>query len=109
MMALGCCVGFSVPFVHNRRCQREQCKRSLQIAERRGGRRSQREQFEAARTRQSPARVKGHILPIGGEPIRQEWPRATEIGVDTTSFRVPSSTARHALGGKSFKNAIVFE
>ncbi|WP_297832336.1 hypothetical protein, partial [uncultured Rikenella sp.] len=70
---------------------------------------SEKEQFEAARTRQSPARVKGHILPIGGEPIRQEWPRATEIGVDTTSFRVPSGTARHALGGKSFKNAIVFE
>ncbi|WP_300856970.1 hypothetical protein, partial [uncultured Rikenella sp.] len=31
--------------------------------------------FEA---RQSPARQRGHILPIGGEPIRQEWPRATE-------------------------------
>ncbi len=28
---------FLVLFVHNRRCQREQCKRSLQIAERRGG------------------------------------------------------------------------
>ncbi len=46
LMALGCCVGFLVLFVHNRRCQRGQCKRSLQIAERRGGRRSQREQFQ---------------------------------------------------------------
>ena len=35
---------FLVLFVHNRRCQRVQCKRSLQIAERRGGRRSQKEQ-----------------------------------------------------------------
>ncbi len=23
------------------------------------------------------ARLRGHILPIGGEPIRREWPRAT--------------------------------
>ncbi|WP_300400869.1 hypothetical protein [uncultured Rikenella sp.] len=37
LMALGCCVGFSVPFVYNRRCQRGQCKHGLQIAERRGG------------------------------------------------------------------------
>ncbi|WP_304708967.1 hypothetical protein, partial [uncultured Rikenella sp.] len=37
---------FLVLFVHNRRCQRVQCKRSLQIAKRRGGRRSQREQFQ---------------------------------------------------------------
>jgi len=36
---------FLVLFVHNRRCQREQCKRSLQIAKRRGGRRSQKEQY----------------------------------------------------------------
>ncbi|WP_294593208.1 hypothetical protein, partial [uncultured Rikenella sp.] len=33
---------FLVLFVHNRRCQQEQCKHSLQIAERRGGKRAQR-------------------------------------------------------------------
>ncbi|WP_304709376.1 hypothetical protein, partial [uncultured Rikenella sp.] len=33
---------FLVLFVHNRRCQRAQCKHGLQIAERRGGKRAER-------------------------------------------------------------------
>ncbi len=47
-----------------------------------------------------PLRLKGHILPIGGEPIRQELPRATETCFD--------KSARHTLGGESSKLACTF-
>ena len=59
---------FSVPFVHNRRCQRVQCKRSLQIAERRGGRRSQKEQFHSGQCLDARRRLKERFNYFGNEP-----------------------------------------
>ena len=47
------------------------------------------------KARLSPARLREHILPIGGKPIRQDknCRGRLKLGVDPSSFQVPSGTA----------------
>ncbi len=68
LMALGCCVGFLVLFVHNRRCQRGQCKRSLQIAERRGGRQANENSSSRGSDQIARRRLKKRFNYFGSSP-----------------------------------------
>ena len=91
---------FSVPFVHNRRCQRVQCKRSLQIAERRGGRLSQKEQFHSGQCLDARRRLKERFNYFGGEPKENESRKARGNAAERQRSRSEADTGRRT--GASF-------